>query len=76
MNVLRLAVSLNQFIVAGHMGKNPQLNLGIIRIYEETALFRIEALADQPAQLLPHRYILQVGIRTGQPSRRRHSLLK
>ena len=60
MDILGGAVGLDQPLVPGHMGQNPQLDLGIVRVNEHAALRRHKYLADLPPQLHAHRDILQV----------------
>ena len=68
MDILSLPVSLDQFLVARHMGQHPQLDLRIVRVQENKSIFRHKHFADQSSQFHPHRDILKIGLCAADPS--------
>ena len=76
MNILCLLISLNQFLIPGHMSQHTKFNLGIIRIQENTILRRNKDLSDQPSKLHTYRNILKVRLRTADPSGGCNGLVK
>ena len=69
MDVLLLPVGLYELPVAGTVGQDSQLDLRVVRVHKHIALLGHEHLPDQPAQLHPHRDVLQVGFCAADPSR-------
>ncbi len=76
MDVLGLVVSLYEPLVPRHVGQNPKLDLGIIRIHEHKALLRHEDLPDLPTQGHADRNVLKIRFRTADPPRRRDGLVE
>ena len=52
-DILRLAVRLDQVFIARHMGQHAELNLGIVGIQKDTARLWHEGFPDQTAKLHP-----------------------
>ena len=75
-DVLLLLVGIDQMAVPGTMGQHAQLNLRIIRVYEDESVFRDEYLANQSSQFYTDRNILQVRLRTAQSSGCRDRLVE
>ena len=75
-DVLLFLVGFDQMAVPGTMGQHAQLNLGIIRVYEDESVFRDEYLANQSSQFHTDRDILQVRLRTAQSSGGRDRLVE
>ena len=76
MDILRFFVCLNQALVPGQMGQHSQLNLGVVGVHKNAALLGHKDPAYLPSQLHPHGNILEVGLRTAQPSCRRYRLIE
>ena len=62
--------------IAGHMGQEPQLDLGIIRIHQHTAGRGREHLAQLGPQLGADGNVLKVGFSGGQPPSGGHRILE
>ena len=75
-DILRLAVRLNQVFIARHMGQHAELNLGIVGIQKDTARLWHEGFPDQTAKLHPHRNVLQIRIGTADAAGRGDGLVK
>ena len=54
--------------VPRHVGENPQFDLGIVRVTEHPPLPGPEKAAEFPAQFLPDRDVLQIGLSGGDPA--------
>ena len=76
MNVRVHPVGVYELLILRHMGKNPKLNLGIIRIRKNTAHFWHEHLSDFSSQLGPHGNILQIRVGGADAPRGRNGLVK
>ena len=76
MDILRLAVGLNQVFVPGHGGENTELNLGVVGIGKEIAFPRHKQLPNLSSQLHPDRNILQVRLGAADSACRRDGLVK
>ena len=75
-DILRLAVRLDQVFIARHMGQHAELNLGIVGIQKDTARLWHEGFPDQTAKLHPHRNVLQIRIGTADAAGRGDGLVK
>ena len=75
-NVFCFPVSLDQFLIPGHVRQNTKLDLGIIRIQKYKASFRHKYLSDQPSQLHADWNILKVWLCTADTAGRRNGLVK
>ena len=62
--------------VAGNVGQQPQLDLGVVRVYQHAALRRGEHPPQLAAQLRAGGDILEVWLRGAQPPRGRHRHLE
>ena len=67
-DILRLAVRLDQVFIARHMGQHAELNLGIVGIQKDTARLWHEGFPDQTAKLHPHRNVPSFPITACRPS--------
>ncbi len=56
-------------LVPGNMGKDPQLNLAVVRVHQDAAGFRHEHLPDFRPQVRADGDVLQVGLGGAQPPR-------
>ena len=68
MDILVLPEGLQQALILGEMGQDPQIDLRIIAGHENGAGRRDKGLADFPAQFAPDRDILQIGVAGGKPA--------
>ena len=76
MDVLCFPICLDQFLISGHMCKDSQLDLRIIRIQEHESVFRHKNLTDQSSKFHPDRNILKIRFCTADPSGCRNRLIK
>ena len=76
MDILIHVVGLNQLLIPGHMGQNPQLNLRVVRVHKDTALPGHEHLPDPPPKLHAHGNVLQIGLSGADPPGGRDGLVK
>ena len=63
MNVGAIQKRLLHGLIIRHMGQHPQLNLGVVRVYQKIPRPRFEELAQIAAQLGPHRDVLHIRLR-------------
>src|SRR3954449_8684533 len=70
MNVVATPVGLDQQIILGKMGEQPQLDLRIISRQQNMSGFRSESCTNLAPQFGANGYVLQVRIGRRQPSRR------
>ena len=75
-NVLCLCICLDQLLISGHMCKNTQLNLRIIRIQKYIPLLRHKYLTDQASQFHSHRNILKIRLCAADPACCSNRLIK
>src|SRR5271157_756904 len=68
MDVFVLRKSLQQQLISRHVGEHSQLNLRVIGRQQNEAILSNECLAYLPSFISPYRDILQVRVRTAQPS--------
>ena len=68
MDVLRIPVGLDQPFISGKMCQHTKLDLGIVRVHEDTARLRHKNFPDQPAKFHPNRNILKVRLGTADPA--------
>ena len=75
MDVESVVEGINQTIVSGKMSHDPQLDLGVVCRHQHHALRGNESLANTTAFLCPDGNVLQIGVRAGQATGRRHRLM-
>ena len=75
-DILGSLISLDQALIAGHVGENAQLDLGVVGIQEQESVPRHKDLPNFPSKFHADRDILEVRLRTGDPSSRRDRLVK
>ena len=76
MDILGSLISLDQALIAGHVGENAQLDLGVVGIQEQESVPRDKDLPDLPSKLHADRNVLEVRLRAGDPACRRDRLVK
>ena len=76
MDVLGAPVSLDEPGVSRHMGQYPKLDLGIVGVQEYEPVPGYKHLPDGPPQFHADGDILEVGLRAGNASGGRNSLVK
>ena len=69
MHVVTAVVGLHQHRLAGEVGEDAQLDLGVVGAEQQPALLGQEGLADAAGELRAHRDVLQVGVAAAQPAR-------
>ena len=62
MDVFVFSICLDQAGVSGHVGQDPELDLGVVRVGEGISVAGDEGLADLAAQVRLHGDVLQIGI--------------
>ena len=75
-DILGTLISLDQALIAGHVGQHAQLDLGIVGVQEHETLPRDKHLPDLPSQLHADRNVLEVRLRAGDTAGRRDGLVK
>ena len=76
MDILTVSEGVLHRLIAGNMGHQTQLDLGVVRIHQNTALRRNEHPADLTAEVGAGGNILQIGLRGAQSAGGRHGHLE
>ena len=69
-NILCIPVCLDELLIPGQMRQHAQLDLRIIRIHKHKTGLWQKCLADQSSQFNPHRDVLEIRLRAGNPAGR------
>ena len=75
-DILGSLICLDQTLIAGHVGENAQLDLGVVGIQEQESVPRDKDLPYLPSKLHADRNVLEVRLRAGDPACRRDRLVK
>ena len=75
-DILGSLICLDQTLIAGHVGEDAQLDLGVVGIQEQESVPRHKDLPDLPSKLHADRNVLEVRLRAGDPACRRDRLVK
>ena len=76
MNILSLLICLDQGLIPGHMCQNTKLNLGIVCIKKNAAIFRYKNFTDQSPKFHTYRDILKIRLCTADPAGCSNGLVK
>ena len=75
-DILGSLISLDQAFIAGHVGEDAQLDLGVVGIQEQETIPRDKDLPYLPSKLHADRNVLEVRLRAGDTARRRDRLVE
>ncbi len=67
-NILSLLICLDQGLIPGHMCQNTKLDLGIVCIKKNAAIFRYKNFTDQSPKFHTYRDILKIRLCAADPA--------